>query len=251
MSTKVISLTDAGVRFKMKRRARRKLSAPTLGVRKDTRYWGLRNVDLHVEPGEIVGVVGLNGSGKTTLLRLISGIFLPDEGSATTLGRIAPLLSPTAGLRARLTGWENIELSLVLLGTTAEQARSLTESVGDFSGLGDFLDAPVRTYSEGMKARLGFAAAVLCEPDVLVLDEVIDVGDKDFRSKSRKEIKDLHERGVTIVVASHELDDLVDLCTRAVHVKSGSLVDDGDPRDVITSYRNTTAPVGSGDHLDG
>jgi ABC-type polysaccharide/polyol phosphate transport system ATPase subunit len=231
-----ISLRDVGIRFRVPRRGRRGRGIPRLIGRRRSKFWGIRHVTFDVGHGEVLGLIGPNGSGKSTLLRTVSGIYRPDEGEAVISGRVGPLLSGAAGLEGSLTGWENIELSAVLLGLTRAQAKAIAQRVAEFAEIPDFMDAPVRVYSGGMKARLGFAIAAHTDPEILALDEVISVGDQEFRERSAAKIREFISRGKTVVVASHEVDTIADLCGRFVRLERGRVVDDGPPARVAKRY---------------
>jgi ABC-type polysaccharide/polyol phosphate transport system ATPase subunit len=230
-----ISLRGVGVRFRLPRRAR-KGKAPRLFAGRRRTLWGLRGADLDVAHGEVVGLVGPNGAGKTTLLRVVAGIYRPDEGTIAVEGRITPFLTPTAGLSNNLSGWENIMLGAVLLGSSREGARKAAGEIAEFTGLGDFLDAPVRTYSSGMKARLGFALTAFTRPDVMVLDEVMGAGDQEFQERSEAKIRELITGGRTVLMATHALPKLKELCHRVVRLAGGRIVEIGDPEAVAEHY---------------
>jgi ABC-type polysaccharide/polyol phosphate transport system ATPase subunit len=230
-----VSLDGVGVRFMVPRRSRMGLTPRLVGLRKWA-LWGLRQVTLRVPPGQVVGLIGPNGAGKTTLLRVVAGIYRPDEGTVTVRGRVTPFLTPSAGLSTDLSGWENIELGAVLLGMPRSRARQISPQIAEFSGLGDFLDAPIRTYSSGMRARLGFALVAFTEPDVIVLDEVMATGDEEFRERSEAKLRELIRGGRTVLIASHVLSTLTELSDRAIRLDEGRVVDDGDPATVAGRY---------------
>lgn len=231
----VITLRSAGVRFRMWRRNRAHRKAPRLfGSR--WRFWGLRDVDLDVFAGERVGVIGSNGAGKTTLMRLIAGIYPADEGEVTVRGRVAPLLSPFAGLHPGLSGWDNIRLSGVLLGLTRREVSLRRSEIGELSGLGDFLDSPARTYSAGMKARLGFASAILCDPDIVLLDEIMAVGDQEFHDRSQAKILELGSGGCTVLLSGHDVHALAECSDRVLWMDGGHVVEIGEPEATVARY---------------
>ncbi|MEX2457751.1 MAG: ATP-binding cassette domain-containing protein [Actinomycetota bacterium] len=231
-----IRLRDVGIRFRVPRRGRRGLGIPRLLGRRRTKFWGIRHVTFDIARGEVVGLIGPNGSGKSTLLRTVSAIYRPDEGESEVSGRVAPLLTAGAGLSPGLTGWENIELSGVLLGLTRRRTNELAQTIAEFADIRDFMDAPIRVYSAGMKARLGFAIAVHADPDILALDEVISVADEEFRERSAQRLREFIDSGGTVVVASHEVESLTDLCRRFVRLEHGEVVDDGEPGEVGPRY---------------
>jgi ABC-type polysaccharide/polyol phosphate transport system ATPase subunit len=231
-----ISLRDVGIRFRVPRRGGRGRGIPRLVGRRRSKFWGIRHVTLDVARGEVVGLIGPNGSGKSTLLRTVSGIYRPDEGEAVVRGRVGPLLSPAAGLEPGLTGWENIELSGVLVGMTRAEARAASGAIAEFADIAEFMDAAVRVYSAGMKARLGFSIVVHANPDVLALDEVLAVGDQEFRDRSAAKIREFIESERTVIVASHEVESIAGICDRLVRLEHGSVVEDGAPKTVAKQY---------------
>ncbi len=230
-----ISLQGAGIRFLVPKKGgtgpRSRLFGPSRSP-----LWAFRDVTLEISPGQVVGLIGPNGSGKTSLLRTMAGIYRPDEGEVVVRGRIAPILSLSAGLMGRLSGWENIALSGVLLGLSRRQVKEIASAIAEFSGLGEFLDAPVRVYSSGMRARLGFALVAFTDADVLLLDEVMSVGDQEFRERSEAKITELIRSGRTVVLASHNVEKLVEVCNSLVRLEGGRVVDVGDPAEVADRY---------------
>jgi ABC-type polysaccharide/polyol phosphate transport system ATPase subunit len=229
-----IRLVDAGVRFEMPGSAEP--------------FWGIRGVNLDVQEGEVLGVIGPNGAGKSTLLRLIAGIYPPDEGRRFVTGRVAPLLSFSAGLKPDLTGWDNIDLSGVLLGLPRRVVAERKRAIAEFSGLGRFVDQKARTYSTGMRARLGFAIAVHVDADIFVLDEVLSVGDKAFREHGEEKMNELISSGKTFVIASHRLEQLADICDRLIYLENGRVVAAGPAPETIARYESAPA-VQMGDRL--
>lgn len=230
-----ISCSGLGVRYRVQTTRGPGLTRLFVKARKK-RIWGIRDVDLDVRRGEVVGLIGRNGSGKTTLLRSMAGIYKPDEGSIAVKGRIGALLSPTAGLVPELNGWENISLIGVLMGASRSQIQTKYDWIAEFSGLEGWLDASVRTYSSGMRARLGFSVAAAIEPDVMLIDEVITTGDEDFRERSMQKVSELIRSGRTAVMSSHNLRSLSRLCDRTVWLDEGSLRMVGEPEEVLESY---------------
>lgn len=209
--------------------------------------WGLSDVDLRIEPGEALAVVGPTGSGKTTLLRVIAGVLPPDAGSAEVRGGIGSLLATGAGLQMLLTGRENAELLGVLAGFTLGETRERIDFVAERSRLGDAFDRPVHTYSEGMRARLGFAVIQLTEPDILLLDEVFEALDHEFRGIVERWGRSLRDRGGIVVAAGHDHLALGRMCPRAVWLADGQVHDDGPFEDVIAAYRGSGAEAESSD----
>jgi ABC-2 type transport system ATP-binding protein len=197
-------------------------------------FWALTDVSLSAEKRDVVGIVGKNGSGKSTLLRVISGIYRPDRGRCSVRGRVQ-FLDLGSGFREELTGAENVRLSGVILGLTPHQVSERYDAIVDFAGIGQFIDQPLRTYSSGMRARLGFAVASVIEPDLLLIDEVLAVGDEDFRKKSMTRIEEMVGK-TTVVVVSHNMAELKRICTRLVWMDKGKVVLDGGVDEVIERY---------------
>ena len=199
-------------------------------------FWALRGVDLTVEPGERVGVVGANGSGKTTLLSLLAGVTAPTEGRVQVTGRVSPLIAVGVGFDAELTGRENVAINATVLGLTPKQIAARFDEIVDFSGVEEFLDVPVKFYSSGMVVRLGFAVASAVEPDVLLVDEVLAVGDVAFQARCDERMADVAARGTTVVVVSHNLGGIRALCPRSLLVSKGSVLLDGPTPQVLDRY---------------
>ncbi|MFQ5805053.1 MAG: ABC transporter ATP-binding protein [Phycisphaerae bacterium] len=201
------------------------------------KFWALRGVNLAVYPGEVVGIVGPNGSGKTTLLKALAGILGADRGRVETRGRIGCLMSFGVGFNANLSGRENIFINGSILGLGQHEVEQRLDKIVEFSELGDFIDAPVRTYSAGMKGRLGFAIAVHIDPDVLLLDEVLTVGDAAFRAKAGSILDRFRDAQKTVVMATHSMDLVRKQCTRAVWLDAGKIRMAGDPAEVTAAYQ--------------
>jgi ABC-2 type transport system ATP-binding protein len=193
-------------------------------------HWAVRGVSLSVRKGEILGLIGENGAGKSTLLKAIGRII-------QVLGRLAPLVELGAGFHPDLTGRENIYLNALLLGNTRRQIEERLDSITEFSELDEFLDAPLRTYSTGMAARLGFAVATDCSPDILIVDEILGVGDDRFYAKCERRIASLCTGGTTVLLVSHSLDVVESMCDRVAWLDKGHLVMVGDARRVTRAYR--------------
>ena len=214
-----------------------------------TEIWALRDVSLRAEPGEAIGLVGRNGSGKTTLLKLVSGIFKPTSGRIETGGRIGSLLELGAGFHPDFTGRENVYLNGSIHGLSRARIREVMDEIIAFAELERAVDLPVRTYSSGMYMRLGFSVAVHIQADVLLLDEVFAVGDEDFQRKCFGKIREFKLRGGTIVFVSHDAQAVERLCDRAVLLRRGSVVFDGETREAIAQYRRLLAGDRSPDEL--
>ena len=190
-------------------------------------FVALDNVSLAIKKGEKVGIVGSNGSGKTTLLKIISGISTPTKGSVKTWGKLVSLIDLSAGFHPELTGLENIYLNSLLVGMGREEVRSRYDEIINFADINGFIDAPLYTYSSGMKLRLGFSIAVAANPDILILDEGISAGDQDFQRKSSKKLDSFFKQKKTILVVTHWTEYLKDHCQRIIWMNRGRVIDDG------------------------
>ena len=197
----------------------------------------LHRVSFEVFKGESLGIIGRNGSGKSTILGLIAGVLKPSSGIVQVTGRISPLLELGAGFHPELSGTDNIMLNGVLLGMTKQQVKGKIERIVEFSGLGDFVREPLRTYSTGMVARLGFSVVVHVDPQILLIDEVLAVGDEEFQKKCLAEMEAFRSRGVTIVFVSHDLASVERLCDSVALIDKGELIDLAEPAKVIAKYR--------------
>lgn len=200
--------------------------------------WALKDVSFSVARGEVLGVLGTNGSGKSTLLRILNGISAPSMGDVRREGRIAALLDLTAGFHYALTGYENLFLSGSILGLSREQVRELLPGIMEFSGLSHtYMDSPVRYYSTGMVARLGFALSVSCDPDIILIDEVLAVGDSEFQARSARRLLNFRNEGKAMIMVSHAPPIVLDLATRVLWLHKGQMRGYGDPQTVVKDYQ--------------
>lgn len=200
-------------------------------------FEALHGVSFNVKPGEIVGIIGKNGSGKSTMLRAIGGIFSADEGSIDLHGHSISLLSIGVGFQKKLTGRENILLSGMILGFEESYIRERMDEIIEFSELGEFIDRPVKTYSSGMYSKLAFAITAILETEIMLIDEVLSVGDAKFKKKSFKKMKSLiSNKNRTVLIVSHSIETLQKLCTRVLWLHDGNLKMDGDPKEVLAAY---------------
>ena len=200
-------------------------------IKKEIKYnefWALQNVSFTVEKGDRVGILGLNGAGKSTLLKVIAGVFKPTEGSVTKHGKMVPLLELGAGFDQQYTGKENIYLYGAMLGYSKEFIDEKYDEIVKFSELKDFIDVPIKNYSSGMKSRLGFSIATVVSPKILILDEVLSVGDAKFRKKSEKKVLSMFDSGVTVLFVSHSLAQVQRICNKAMILEKGKLIAYGD-----------------------
>lgn len=199
-------------------------------------FLAVDDVSLHVAPGEVLGVIGRNGAGKSTLLKVVSRVLTPTRGRVVICGRVAPLLELGAGFHQELTGRENVMLNGTLLGHSRREILERMDSILDFAGIGDFIEAPIRTYSSGMMTRLGFAVATAWQPEVLLVDEVLAVGDEAFQRKCLERIDEFRNAGVSVMFVTHAMPTVRRLCTRAAWLEKGKLLMTGKPDDVVDSY---------------
>jgi len=201
-----------------------------------TDFYSLRDINLKVSKGEIVGVIGKNGSGKSTLMKLIAGVTVPTSGTVHVTGNIVPLLELGSGFHPDFTGYENIYFYTAVLGYPKDVIRQKVKQIIDFAAVGEFIDQPFKNYSSGMKSRLAFSVSVNVDPDILILDEVLSVGDGEFKEKSYQKMREFFNREKTILYVSHSMNSIKDLCTRAILIDKGVLVMDDIPGKVIEYY---------------
>lgn len=232
------SIIVDGVSKSFRKRTTRSLKEAAINLfRRNTakaeRFQALDDVSFTVYQGESVAVIGLNGSGKSTSLKLISGVLAPDSGEVLTRGRVAGLIEVGAGFHPELTGRENVFLNAAILGMSEKETKARFDEIVEFSGIGDFIDQAVKSYSSGMYMRLAFSVAVHVERDVLLVDEVLAVGDAPFRAKCQERLKELSNQGVTMLVVSHNKTQILELCTRGIVLQKGKVIFDGDIKDAV------------------
>ena len=199
-------------------------------------FWALKDVSFELKKGERLGILGLNGAGKSTLLKVIAGVYKPTKGSVQRYGHMAPMIELGAGFDPNYTGRENIFLYGSVLGFSKEFLMSKYDEILEFSELGEFIDVPIKNYSSGMKARLGFSIATVVEPEILILDEVLSVGDAKFRKKCEKKMKKMFDHGVTVLFVSHSLAQVKRLCNKAIILEHVQFIAKGDLDDVVEIY---------------
>ena len=212
-------------------------------LRREIRYeefWALQGISLTVKPGEVLGIIGPNGAGKSTLLKVVARVLRPTRGRVQIRGRISPLLELGAGFDPELTGRENVYLNSAILGYSKQNIDSRFDQIVDFAGLHDFIDLPVRTYSTGMAARLGFAVATDVRPEILIVDEILGVGDAEFQTKSFERIQNFQAEGTTILLVSHSLDRVQEMCSRVIWLDHGKLMQEGSAEQVVGKYIQLT-----------
>lgn len=222
----VLSLHNVGVHY------RRRVKTKDKGI------WALKDISFDLYKGETLGVIGRNGVGKSTLLRVLAGIIEPDRGNIINQGSRVSLLSLQVGFVAHLTGRENAILSAMLLGMRRDVAKNKLNEIIDFSGIGDFIDEPVGNYSSGMRARLGFAVSFAVQSDILLIDEVLGVGDDEFKKKSTAAMKERIKSSLTVVIVAHDIRTIRENCDRVLWLDKGIIVAEGKTEDVLSSYQN-------------
>lgn len=199
-------------------------------------FWALQDISLEVKKGEVFGIVGYNGSGKSTLLKIIAGVMKPTKGHVKVKGTMAPLIELGAGFDNNLTGRENVYLNGAILGYTKQRIEGAFDEILEFSELGSFIDVPVKNYSSGMVARLAFSIATIVEPEILIVDEVLSVGDYKFQEKCKNKLKKMMERGVTILFVSHSIKQVEEMCDRVAWIDKGHLKMVGDSKTVCQMF---------------
>jgi ABC-type polysaccharide/polyol phosphate transport system ATPase subunit len=245
-----IEARDLGICYRLRGRQRRSVREMLLqgrSRRPAPLLWALRNVSFTAQEGQTLGIVGPNGAGKSTLCLVLARILAPDEGTATVRGKVSPLLTLGAGFNRDLSGRGNIELCAAFLGIPRATVLRKIDEIIEFSELGDFIDEPIRTYSGGMRARLGFSVATALDPEILILDEVLAVGDRSFRAKSQRRLEEMLAQSKLIVIVSHAVDFLREVCTHCLWLERGRLVQLGEAGAVLDAYqRAPRSRVGGG-----
>lgn len=203
-------------------------------------FWALKNVSFKLNKGDRLGILGLNGAGKSTLLKVIAGVYDPTEGSVKRRGKIAPLLELGAGFDPQYTGAENIYLYGSVLGFSHSFIESKFDEIVEFSGLKEFIDVPIKNYSSGMRTRLGFSIATVVNPEILILDEVLSVGDAKFRKKSESKIMSMFEQGASVLFVSHSVAQVERLCNKAIILEHGTVIANGPVEEIAAQYRSIT-----------
>jgi homopolymeric O-antigen transport system ATP-binding protein len=236
-----VEVHDLGIRYDLRLTRRTTLKGSLAGILRrnstETDFWAIRHLSFSLAQGESLAVIGPNGAGKSTLLLALAGVLQPSEGDIVTHGRVSTLLTLGAGFEVELTGRDNIDLVGAFLGIDARQMAELTPAIIEFAEIGPFIDAPVKTYSSGMRARLGFSIATATTPDILLLDEVLGTGDQTFRARSQARVRELVDRAKAIVLVTHDLTFVGEFCNRAILLEKGQIIREGPPGEVVDLYR--------------
>ena len=240
MSNIALKVDDVSIRFNLSKEKTDSLKEYVIkSIKREimfNEFWALKGVSFELNKGDRLGILGLNGAGKSTLLKIVAGVYKPTTGKVEKPGKLAPLLELGAGFDPQYTGAENIYLYGSVLGMPREFLEEKFDDIVEFAELKKFIDVPLKNYSSGMKARLGFSIATLVEPDILILDEVLSVGDAKFRKKSEKRVMDMFDKGVTVLFVSHSLDQVQRLCNKAIILEHGQVIAYGDTDTVAKVY---------------
>ena len=199
-------------------------------------FWALKDVSIDIKKGEVVGLIGSNGAGKSTLLKLVSGVMKPTKGTIETKGKISPMIELGAGFDSDLTARENIYLNGAILGYSEEFLNEKFDEIVEFSELKDFLDVPIKNFSSGMTAKLAFSIATVVDPEILIVDEILSVGDIKFQEKSKKKMMEMINGGTTVLFVSHSIEQIKELCTRVMWIEHGEVIEIGNSKKVCEDY---------------
>ncbi len=239
MAKELLRVEHVSMRFNLSKERKRKTKQNIFGMfqtSKEDEFWALKDISFSLKEGDRVGVLGLNGAGKSTLMKAIAGVFKPTEGKVTRKGKIVPLIELGAGFDKNYTGHENIYLYGAILGYDRKYMDSKFDEIVKFSGLGKFMDVPLKNYSSGMKSKLGFSIATIAEPEILILDEVLSVGDARFKKKSEKKVLGMMENGTAVLFVSHSLEQVRRICNKAMILDKGRMIAFGDIDEVSGQY---------------
>ncbi|MEA2535956.1 MAG: lipopolysaccharide transport system ATP-binding protein [Chloroflexota bacterium] len=236
-----VEIDDLGIRYDLRLTKRTTLKGSLAGMlrrdrTRDNHFWAIRHLTFSLAHGESLAIIGPNGAGKSTLLLALAGILEPTEGEILTHGRVSTLLTLGAGFELELTGRDNIDLAGAFLGIDRKQMDDLAPSIVEFADIGKFIDAPVKTYSTGMRARLGFSIATAITPDILLLDEVLGTGDQTFRARSQARVRELVGKAKAIVLVTHDLSFVSEFCNRAILLEKGMIIAEGEPGAIVDLY---------------
>ena len=237
MSDIALKVDDVSIRFNLSKEKTDSLKEYVIkSIKRENEFWALKGISFELKKGDRLGILGLNGAGKSTLLKIVAGVYKPTTGTVEKHGKLAPLLELGAGFDPQYTGAENIFLYGSVLGMSKDFLEKKFDEIVAFAELEKFIDVPLKNYSSGMKARLGFAIATMVEPEILILDEVLFVGDARVRKKSEKRVMDVFDKGVTVLFVSHTLEQVQRLCNKAMILENGQIVAYGDTETVSKVY---------------
>lgn len=231
----IITFKDVTKIYTLYRNSREQFVALFHKSKSFKRHKALDKVNFQIKKGESVAIIGKNGAGKSTVLKMITGVAFPTSGEVKVKGRVAALLELTAGFSMDMTGRENISFKCYVLGLSNDEIKEIEQKVIDFADLGEYIDQPVRTYSSGMKLRLGFAININTNPDILVIDEALSVGDAAFKKKCKDRINEMIKQNITVLYVSHN-KDIQDICSRCIYLKEGSVIFDGEMKETLEKY---------------
>ncbi|MEA2675847.1 MAG: lipopolysaccharide transport system ATP-binding protein [Chloroflexota bacterium] len=238
-----ISVDNLGVQYNLRfnRKTTIRQSIANVALRRPPqRFWALRHVRFELSHGESLGIIGPNGAGKSTLLQVLAGIMRPSEGSVDVRGQVSGLLGLGVGFDEELSGIENILLGGAYLGLDGGRIEALLPSIVEFADIGQFIETPLKTYSSGMRARLGFAIATAVNPDILLLDEVLATGDANFRAKSKARVIEIVKAAKAVVLVTHDMEWVTEYCNRAILLEKGTVIKEGDPAEVVAVHLERT-----------
>lgn len=238
MGRNVIEFKQVGKKFKKGRKLLLKEALLDFVKPSSSEYfWALKDLNLEIKEGEALGIIGSNGSGKSTILKLVAGVMIPTEGKTIVNGKVSPLIELGAGFHPELSGKENIFLNGAILGLSTKDIENRYKEILEFSEMKDFIDTPIKHYSSGMQMRLAFSIAVNVDPKILIVDEILAVGDISFQDKSLKKMYEFKKEGVTVIFVSHDLQSVENFCSRVIILEDGSIVDDGKPSKIVDNYK--------------
>lgn len=250
MAKKALEVKNVSIKFNLSKEKVDSLKDYAIKlIKRELKYnefWALQDIDFTLNKGDRIGILGLNGAGKSTLMKVIAGVYKPTKGEVIRHGKIAPLIELGAGFDMQYTGSENIFLYGSVLGYSKAFLKEKYDEIVEFSELGDFMNVPMKNYSSGMKSRLGFAIATVVSPEILILDEVLSVGDAKFKKKSEAKIMSMFDEGVTVLFVSHSVAQVERLCNKAILLEKGKIIAQGDVFDVTKIYRELTGETNSG-----
>ena len=241
MSNPAVVVDDVSKKFRLYHERNQSIKSAIMRRRRSVHedFWALKNVGFEVPEGSTFGLIGSNGSGKSTLLKCLAKIYYPEQGSITARGKVAALLEVGSGFHPELSGRDNIFLNGSILGMSRKEIERKLDAIIDFSGVEQFIDQPVKNYSSGMYVRLGFSVAINVDPDVLIVDEVLAVGDAEFQEKCRLKFVDYKQQGKTVILVSHSMDTVQQMCDHAAWLRHGELVESGEAEPTIAAYLNS------------